>query len=191
MLIEKFTALYDMAHAAWNHDWVTKKLALLLIIVFIGAASTVLVNTLGLLPQPLASSIPTSLFFAIQLAFTLVLLLEVIELIFSLAHSVALAARKQLEIMALILLRDAFKDISLLQGPIDMGTDSLVLLQVTAVALAGCFLFIIRGLFIKIQYVQQYPLMARYRCAKKCISLFLLSGILPQQGGAGQHIPGR
>jgi hypothetical protein len=172
--MEKFTVLYDAIHAAWKHHRMTKNLALLLIVVFIGAAVAVLANTLGWLPQPLASIIPTNLFFAIQLAFTLVLLLEVIDLIFSLADSVALAARKQLEIMSLILLRDAFKDISLLQGPIDMGTDSLILLQVLATALAGYFLFIIRGLFLKIQYVQQYTFMERYRCAKKCISLFLL-----------------
>lgn len=174
MLIEKFAAFYDMAHIVWKHQMIAKKLALLLLVVFIGTAGAVLGNSLGWLPQPLAATVPTSLFFAIQLAFTLVLLLEVIELIFSLADSVALAARKQLEIMSLILLRDAFKDISLLQGPVDMSTDSLVLVQMTSVALAGCFLFIIRGLFIKIQFVQRYAFMARYRCAKKCISLFLL-----------------
>lgn len=178
MLIEKFATLYDIAHLAWKHHRVTKNMSLLLIVVFIGAAGTVLINALGWLPQSLSSLIPKSLFSAIQLAFTLVLLLEVIELIFSLADSVALAARKQLEIMSLILLRDAFKDISLLQGPVDMSTDSLILLQVVAVALAGCILFIIRGLFIKIQYVQQYTFMERYRCAKKCISLFLLLSLM-------------
>ncbi len=178
MLIEKCAKIYDLADSAWRHKQVAQKLALPIILVFISMAGLVLCNNLGLLPEFISLFIPQSFFSAIQLAFTLVLLLEVVELIFSLADSVALAARKQLEIMSLIMLRDAFKDISLLQGPVDTSTDLWILWNVAATALAGCALFIIRGIFIRIQYVQQYTAMERYRCAKKSISLLLLCSFL-------------
>ena len=55
---------------------------------------------------------------AISFAFTFLLYLEVIDLVFGLATSVSRAVGKQFEIFSLILLRQSFKDFSTLPEPL-------------------------------------------------------------------------
>ncbi len=63
---------------------------------------------LGQLPEALAARVPERHFYAVDVAFTLLLLLEVVSLIFSLSHSFSDSLGKQFEILSLILLRETF-----------------------------------------------------------------------------------
>lgn len=59
-------------------------------------------------------------FQAIHLAFTLILGMEVMELILTISGSLSKSLGKQFEVMALILLRDAFKELSKLPEPVSL-----------------------------------------------------------------------
>ena len=167
-------ALYDSIHSAWGRFSIIRKTAMFAAIAFVCSGMAIWANKMALLPAGLAVWVPTNYYASIQIVFTMVLLVEMVELIFALADSVALAVRKQLEIMSLILLRDVFKAISQLNGPLHLEEHSMVLLQVGSVALGGYILFIIRGLFLKMHYVQQYTAMEQYLAVKKCVALALL-----------------
>ncbi|MBI3566961.1 MAG: hypothetical protein HY084_02000 [Gemmatimonadetes bacterium] len=79
-----------------------------LIIVFLGMVALVEAARGGLLPEPWAARVPRSQFAAVWVVFTALLALEVAGLVFALARSVAASVGKQLELIALILMREAF-----------------------------------------------------------------------------------
>ncbi len=197
MLIKYCAVLYDQIHARWESYNVVRNVALVLVYLFIFLIIVTLLNINELLPAPLSSLAPTNIFYPVQLVFTVVLLIEVIELIFALSDSVSFAVRKQLEVMAIILLRDAFKDISLLNSAAaNIAEEPLLLIQVISTAMAGCLLFIIRGVFLKKEFVQQYAAMGRYRCAKKGIALallvaFVISGVYDLYAMSFKSLPSR
>ena len=135
----------------------------------------ILLNRTGCIPPGLSQLLPTDPFAAVRLAFTLVLAVEVLELIFVLSDSISLATGKQLEIMALLLLRESFTDISLLNSQVILERDWFILMQIGLTALSGLMLFVVRILFARWHYVHNYRDMQGYVNTKKCISLFLLS----------------
>ena len=103
------TFIFDPLHHFWEKDSTQKAVAGGLIFVFILAIAVIEAKRQGWLVGGMADRIPNSHYMAINLAFTLVLILEVISLIFTLPCSISKAVGKQFEILALILLRSAFK----------------------------------------------------------------------------------
>lgn len=87
-----------------------------------------------MLPPALAQLTPHSHFSAIQLAFTLILGLEVMSLIFIISTSFSRSVGKQFEILALILLRNAFKELAHLPEPVSIAgnLDPVIHIAVTA-----------------------------------------------------------
>ena len=67
----------------------------------------------GWMPTVLGQPLPTNHLAAISWVFTLLLIVEVLDLIFSLAESIANALGKQLEIFSLILVRKTFDELIL------------------------------------------------------------------------------
>ena len=63
-----------------------------------------------ILPSFLYHIIPDNHFFAVEFAFTFLLVIEILSMIFVLSDSVSNSLAKQFEIFSLILLRQAFKD---------------------------------------------------------------------------------
>lgn len=121
-LFERLTYMFDPLHHFWEHERMHRRFALGLIVVFLGALVSIELNRQGLLPASLAAHTPTNHFHAVNLAFTLVLILEVVSLIFTLPCSFSKSVGKQFEILSLILLRDAFKELSYFAEPITVGT---------------------------------------------------------------------
>ena len=80
-----------------------RRFALALVLVFLGAMAVIEMNRQGVLPEVLAAHTPTNHFHAVDLAFTLVLILEVVSLIFTLPCSFSKSVGKQFEILSLIL----------------------------------------------------------------------------------------
>lgn len=173
-LFSKPAAVYDRIKAYWLRRNTERKISLFLICFFLAASAVIAFNRMGWLPEPMASKSPTDFFAAIRLAFTLILIMEVIALVFAIAESVSLAAGKQLEIMALLLLREAFTDISQLDLPTVFESNLFPLVQIGLVAFSGLILFVIRGVFSRWHYVHSYNDMSRYVEVKKCLSLLLL-----------------
>ena len=179
MILDKMACLYDGVCGWWRQPLVSRRLYGLLMFFFACSVPLFWLNKMGLLPGELAAMLPSNQYYAIQLAFTLILAMEVVELILAVAESVTLAVSKQLEIMSLIMLRDAFTDISLLHHPMQVMEDMHLLLQMAAVAVSGLLLFVFRALFMKTRYLRRYSAaLPSYIRAKKCIALILLSIIV-------------
>lgn len=174
MLLEKIAAFYNHLYELWDGPDTPRKISLVLILVFVTFGLGIALNILNLLPAPLANITPLTPFSAIRLAFVMILAVEVIELIAAIADSLSRAVGKQMEIMALILLRESFTDISLLGFQFNIADDWFTLAQIGATALGGLLLFVFRGLFSK--WYKGLPFSDKvlsYVNAKKCVALFL------------------
>ncbi len=181
-MLERTAKFHDRIRGIWERPCVARRLSVVLLVVFLGVGLCVILNFLGLLPPTLAGLLPDNPFYAIRLAFSLILILEVLELIFAIADSVSLAVGKQLEIMALLLLREAFTDISLLNPTGGLDHDGLLLIQVAATAVAGLLLFIFRAMFARLHKSLGCGDIRGYINAKKCVSLALLALFLVAGG---------
>lgn len=91
-------------------------------------------------------------FFAIELAFSVLLLSEIFDLVFILTHSVADSVGKQFEIVSLILLRNSFKELGHLPDSILWDLKTLIdLLPLIADAFGAVIIFLITVLFYRSQ----------------------------------------
>ena len=184
MLLDKTASLYDKLHEFWENPLVPRRIALGLTIAFIGSGIAIALNRMGVLPAPFDAMVPLTPFSAIRLAFAMILAVEVIELIAAIADSLSRAVAKQMEIMALILLRETFTDISLLGSQISLEHDGHMLMQISATAVGGLLLFVFRGLFAKwYKGLAFNDNILTYINAKKCVALVLFLVFL----GAGLY----
>lgn len=131
-----------------------------------------------LLPESLGHYIPHSRLAIVELAFTLTLIVEVISLVFSLAHSVASSVGKQFEVLSLIFLRDVFKEFSHLHEPFQWEEISTLMPTMLVVAISALLIFFILGYYYKSQ--QHRPLTTdeneqrSFIQMKKLVALILL-----------------
>jgi MFS family permease len=91
-------------------------------------------------------------FFAIELAFNVLLIFEVMGLIFLIPKSVADSVGKQFEIISLVLLRDAFKEFGHYLEEVNWEVGFLLeLLPIVSDAFGAILIFLITGLFYRAQ----------------------------------------
>ncbi len=102
----RLAALFDDIEKKWESRSFLKILATLLVIVYLLAILLIVLKHNHAISW---SFVPDNHFKAIELAFTFLLFFEVISLVFSLVKSVSVSMEAQLQILSLILLRDAFK----------------------------------------------------------------------------------
>jgi hypothetical protein len=178
-LFERLTYIFDPLHHFWEHERMHRRLALVLIVVFLGAMAGIELNRNGLLPAVLAPHTPTNHFHAVNLAFTLVLILEVISLIFTLPCSFSRSVGKQFEILSLILLRDAFKELSHFAEPITVGAELTPVYHILGYGFGALAVFALLGVYYRIQPAKKQDMgmphdLFRFVAAKKGIALLLL-----------------
>ena len=108
-----------------------------------------------LLPVPTATSVGTNHFRAIDVAFTLFLVVELVGLVVGLSGSVSDTAGKQFEVFSLILLRESFKELTKFdEEPIQWTLDGVgrEAVQLAVVDATGALLiFLAMGLFYRLQ----------------------------------------
>ena len=174
---EPLTNIFDCIHHFWEHPRTQKILAVLILVTYLLALAGIEANREGLLPDWMARLTPSSHFQAIQLAFTLILGMEMMELILSISGSLSKSLGKQLEVMALILMRDSFKQLSLLPEPVSI-TDPMPLLFIASSGAGALFIFLCLGFYHKLRAHQNYisdPLeQMRYVMSKKLMALVLV-----------------
>jgi hypothetical protein len=112
---------------------------------------------LELLPASLAASVSSNHFVAIDVAFTLFLVVELVGLVVGLVTSVADTAGKQFEVFSLILLRRSFKELvkfdeEPIQWTFDAGREAVQLVVVDATG--ALLIFLTLGLFYTLQQHQ-------------------------------------
>ena len=145
-LLQSWIAVYDKCEDRWHSIQASKVISNLVVLsFFIGIIVTLLSHY-----QIIAFQVGK--FFAIELAFSILLISEILGLVFILTHSVADSVGKQFEIISLILLRDAFKEMGHLPLEVKWSTDTLLeLLPLLTDAVGAVLIFLIIGLFYKAQ----------------------------------------
>ena len=179
-LYEKTTYLFDPLHHLWEHEKMHKKIAALLTIFFIGSLIGIELNRQGLLPAPISALVPLNHFYAVQAAFTVVLIIEVISLIFTLPCSFSRSVGKQFEIFSLILMRNAFKELSYFAEPITYAGNEEAILRILSNGFGALLIFALLGLYYRIQQKASEESMTptdifAFVAAKKGVALILLS----------------
>lgn len=173
-----FSRYFDFLSIQWERPRTQRFLGLVILAIYL---FTLIIVEMGrqswwpnFLPKP-----PYSHFYAIELAFTLILGIEVISLIFVLPDSFSRSMANQFEILTLILLRNAFKELSLLPEPVEIGMSNLMqLCQIGANGLGALLVFICLGIFRKVhsgRHLHIKPeLVNNYIMSKKLLACVLL-----------------
>lgn len=170
---------FDKLEHGWENRKTVAGLSNFLIVIFLIELLLIMFKKQGVLPDFLVPFVKsTNYFYAVNLAFTMLLVFEVIELVFSMARSVAESVGKQFEILALILLRASFKEFTYFEFPIDWDTISEPLLHILSDAAGALLIFLALGLYCRLMRHQSITTDARdqqrFVTAKKTLALGLL-----------------
>ena len=102
-LFNIINTLFERVRTFWDGHFSKSATAAMILLVYLLSLTVIELGRRGLLPQNLAPLIPRSHYAAINIAFTFLLYLELIDLVFGLAKSVSRSVGKQFEIFSLIL----------------------------------------------------------------------------------------
>ena len=185
--LQPITDVFDWLHSAWERAATQRRLALCIFWVYLLALLGVELKRWGVLPPWLAAITPFSHFYAIHLAFTLILGLEVMSLILVIPSSLSLSMGKQFEILTLILLRNAFKELAHLPEPVSVVNDLLPVVSIAVSGAGALSVYLCLGLYKRIarqhlHFISTSDLRMRYVMSKKILALslfviFLITGI--------------
>ncbi|WP_419778269.1 hypothetical protein [Maridesulfovibrio sp.] len=176
-IYELATYAFDPLHAFWKNERTERAVAGLLIACFLAALLGIELGRQGWLPEAIAAKTPTSHYAAVGIAFTLVLVLEVISFIFVLPCSLSKSVGKQLEILCLILIRNSFKELVDFPEPITFTGNMTPIYQILSDGAGAFVVFVLLGIYYHIQ--KPLPTLKpsfkfRYVASKKLVSLLLL-----------------
>ncbi len=186
-IFETATHVFDPLHSFWESKRTTGAVTTLLIAVFLLSLAGSLLKRNGFLVEQLAWFPYTNPFQAISLAFTLVLIVEVISLIFVLPCSISKAVGKQLEILALILIRGAFKELTHFDAPIHLADHMGSLVNILVQGSGALAIFALLGIFHLLLSRQSEDSMSgeslfHYVAAKKIVALIILATFIAMGG---------
>ena len=178
---ELATNIFEPLKCFWENPKTERAISGALVLIFLASLAGIELKRRGLLPSPLAEYTPNIHFHAVSVAFTLVLILEVIGLILILPCSFSKAMGKQFEILSLILLRNAFKELVNLPEPISLTTDWTPLYHIVGYGIGALVIFALLGVYSRLSVPAKQPALhsghARYAfiASKKIIALVLLA----------------
>lgn len=156
-----------------------KRIATLLVLIFSVALIVIELNREEVFPEWIAQLLPRNHFYAVSLVFTLILAIEIGELVIGLAHSVADSVGKQFEILSLILLRQSFKEFVYFSEPIAWAEVSGKILSILTNAGGALLIFFAMLFYYRIQQhhtiVSDEVEQSRFISAKKLVALILLT----------------
>lgn len=180
-IYERITYIFDPLHHFWEHEKIHKKISFALVIFFLIALFVIELERLGVLPDQWSRFVPSNHFYSVQYAFTVVLILEVISLIFTLPCSFSRSVGKQFEILALILMRNAFKELAEFPEPIVFIGNEPAVLRILSDGFGALLIFALLGLYYYMQSQSKTGDDGVYKndifmfvAAKKGIALILL-----------------
>jgi len=177
-LFARITYIFDPLQNFYVHERLYRKISVALVFLFVCSLAVIELNRQGLLPADLAALLPRNHFYAVHAAFTVILVLEVISLIFVLPCSFSRSLGKQFEILSLILIRNAFKELSYFTEPLGYAGNVDKILHILANGFGALLIFALLGVYYKIQKrseedSRQIDLFG-FVASKKAISLLLL-----------------
>ena len=178
-LIRTADSIFDPLERLWEnkgtHQWASG----LLVIIFLVSLGAIELNRQGMLPDYFSRKIPVSHYLAINIAFTLVLIIEVISLIFTIPSSLSRALGKQFEILALIFLRSSFKELAMLPEPASVVGHMDVLWKILGDGTGAITIFALLGLYTKQlrqldETLKPGLALSRFVAAKKMVAAAIL-----------------
>lgn len=180
MIIHKLqvlTDLFDWLQSLWERSATQRSVAFCILWIYLAALAMVEMKRMGFLPPWLDTITPKNHFYSIHLAFTLILGLEVMSLILVIPNSLSEAMGKQFQILTLILLRNAFEELSILPEPVSVAEDMWPAV-IIGVSGAGAFcVFLCLGLYKRIvrlhHFISSTELRMHYVMSKKILALTL------------------
>lgn len=174
--------LFDALEDRWEAPATRRAIANALVLIFLGTLVLVEFRRQGWLPAATRHVIPGSHFAAVEAVFAALLVFEVASLIFTLARSVAVSLGKQFELLALILVREAFAAVAHAGEPIDWAGISASVPHMAADMVGALLVF---GLLVPYERVQRHRAItaheaeqARFICEKKGVSVLLLGAFV-------------
>jgi hypothetical protein len=141
----------DALEHFWHHVIMARLAGSFLVALYLVVIVIVEFNRQGWLPPPLASFFPENHFYAVSVAFTALLVTEVISLIFGLTRSFSRSMGIQLEILSLILLRDTFKKFTEFPEPLVWEPVATEMVSMVSEAVGALVIFVIIGVYYRVQ----------------------------------------
>ena len=178
-IIFEFARMFDLAENCWESREFQKKLSALLVFVFLFSLLVIQLNVMNLLPASFAGLVPKNQFDAVTLVFTLLLVKEVIDMIFSIALSVSITQMKQLKVLSLVLIRASFKSLGEFSRSTTWPQDTDLIFQMGSSAVAALLIFIVVLFYNRIHRVTRLTDDQDTRCfiaEKKMVAMGLFFG---------------
>jgi hypothetical protein len=175
--------LFDRVNAWWERSSTQRAAGVALVLAFVVALAAAELARRGVLPW--GGGGRPSHFRAVEVAFTLLLALELVALVLALARSVAASVGKQLELLALILLRKAFVEVAHMGEPVAWAEAAPRVPGAVADMAGALLVFVLAEVFARVQRHRAIAAgddQAAFVAAKKCVALALLAGLA--SGGA-------
>ncbi|MFN3413137.1 MAG: hypothetical protein ACK42L_03645 [Thermoanaerobaculum sp.] len=177
-VLSSAAGFFDRFACGWESARWQRRLGSLLVAAFLLTLAVIELNRQGLLPQWAATAVPKNHFYAVNLAFTMLLLVELVALVLSLATSVTASLGKQLEIFSLILLRNVFKEFTAFSEPVGWRQAAPSVGPMLADVLGAVLVFVVLGFFYRAQrhqpITEKENEQASFVASKKLIAVALL-----------------
>ena len=178
-LIAACTHTLDTIETFWHNETTHKIVSSLLVLIFLVSLALIEFNRHDMLFEILAGPVPKSHYMAINIAFLLVLFMEVISMIFTLPNSMSRALGKQFEILALIFLRNAFKQLSDLPEPASLVHHTDVVYHIFAYGFGSLAIFGLLGCYRMMlarldKTMTPGPYLTQFIYAKKTVAFCML-----------------
>ncbi|NQY11868.1 MAG: hypothetical protein HRT71_20425 [Flavobacteriales bacterium] len=146
---KSISSIYDRIDQFWDGKPAQKAMSNMLVISFILGFIFYGLTSLEIIQ--VENEFFKNPFFAIEISFTLLLIMELFSLIFVLPKSVAQANLKQYELLSLIFLRAGFKEFSKIHDMADWSLASEPLRNMFCYGIGGLLIFIIVNYTYKLQ----------------------------------------
>lgn len=171
-------ALFDLIEARWERTATRQLLATALVALFLVTLGVIELKRRDWLPAAMSGAVPSSHFGAVALVFTFLLIFEIASLIFALAHSVAESLGKQFELLALILMREAFLEFGSAAEPVSWNRLAAAVPHALADMGGALAVFVLLIFYYRAQRHRSITTreedQTSFVCAKKVVALALL-----------------
>ena len=142
--------LFKIFKTFWESTTANKTISVLLVVIFIISIIISYLDRSNLISMGSWDEYFSNPFFAIEISFTLLLILELLSLIFVLPKSVSKSVGKQLELLSLIFIRAAFKEFSHIAN-FSWETMTTPVVNMLFYAFGALTIFVILGFTYKLQ----------------------------------------
>lgn len=150
-MLHRIVDLTNYLEHIWEKRVMKRAAGSILVVIYLLMIALIELNRNGLLPPPFANMLPQNHFYAVEIAFTVLLFTEVVSLIFGLTRSFSRSIGIQLEILCLILLRDTFKQFTAFSEPLEWESILDGVIPMVVEGLGAMTIFVIIGLYYRMQ----------------------------------------